>query len=194
MRNIPLGFPEGANGKETAYQCRDRKKHRFDPWVREISWRRTWKSTPVFLPGESHGQRGLAGYSPWSCKELGMTEVTEHNIFHCMNVLCCIYPSISVKTFGLFALWLWQIMLLWINIHNAIVFKALIILSSIYIPFKLDRRITFLNHCFMGKKCNSKLWVWLQYETSHQNFAINFLIWKGEILLNNSIQNGSICG
>ena len=36
--------------------------------------------------------------------ELGMTEVTEHNIFHCMNVLCRIYPSISVKTFGLFAL------------------------------------------------------------------------------------------
>ena len=47
---------------------------------------------------------GLAGSSPWSCKELGMTEVTEHNIFHCMTILCCIYPSISVKIFGLFAL------------------------------------------------------------------------------------------
>ena len=31
---------------------------------------------PVFLPGESHGQRSLAGYNPWDCKELDMTEVT----------------------------------------------------------------------------------------------------------------------
>ena len=34
----------------------------FDPWVREIPWRRAWQPTPVFLPGESHGQRSLAGY------------------------------------------------------------------------------------------------------------------------------------
>ena len=34
--------------------------------------------TPVFLPGESHGQRSLAGYSPQGCKELDMTEATEH--------------------------------------------------------------------------------------------------------------------
>jgi len=35
------------------------------PWVRKISWRRRWQATPVFLPGESHGQRRLAGCSPW---------------------------------------------------------------------------------------------------------------------------------
>ena len=46
----------------------------FNPWVRKIPWRREWQSTPVFLPGESHGQRRLAGYSPWSPKELDMTE------------------------------------------------------------------------------------------------------------------------
>ena len=40
-------------------------------------WRRKWQPTPVFLPGESHGQRSLAGYSPWVCKELDMTEATE---------------------------------------------------------------------------------------------------------------------
>ena len=33
-----------------------------------------WQPTPVFLPGESHGQRSLAGYCPWSCKESDMTE------------------------------------------------------------------------------------------------------------------------
>ena len=32
------------------------------------AWRRKWQPTPVFLPGESHGQRSLAGYSPWGCK------------------------------------------------------------------------------------------------------------------------------
>jgi len=36
----------------------------FDPWVRKIPWNRKWEPTPVFLPGESHGQRSLAGYSP----------------------------------------------------------------------------------------------------------------------------------
>ena len=40
----------------------------------EIPWRRKWLLTPVFLPGGFHGQRSLVGYSPWSCKELDMTE------------------------------------------------------------------------------------------------------------------------
>ena len=46
----------------------------FNPWVGKIPWRREWKPTPVLLLGESHGQRSLAGYSPWGCKELAMTE------------------------------------------------------------------------------------------------------------------------
>jgi len=36
---------------------------RFDPWVRKIPWRRAWQPTPVFLPGKSHEQRSLVGYS-----------------------------------------------------------------------------------------------------------------------------------
>ena len=36
---------------------------RFDPWVEKIPWRRKWQPTPVFLSGESHGQRSLAGYN-----------------------------------------------------------------------------------------------------------------------------------
>ena len=39
-----------------------------NPWVRKIPWRRERSPTPVFLPGESHGQRSLAGYSPWGCR------------------------------------------------------------------------------------------------------------------------------
>ena len=45
------------------------KRHWFDPWVRKIPWRRTWQPIPVFLPGESQGQRSLVGYSPWGHKE-----------------------------------------------------------------------------------------------------------------------------
>ena len=44
----------------------------FDPWVGKIPWRRG-HPTPVFLPGEFQGQRGLVGYSPHGCKELDMT-------------------------------------------------------------------------------------------------------------------------
>ena len=42
----------------------------FDPWAGKIPWRRKWQPTPVFLPGESHGQRSLVGCSPWGCKEM----------------------------------------------------------------------------------------------------------------------------
>ena len=42
------------------------------------SWRRKWQPTPVFLPGEFHGQKSLVGYSPWDCKELDMTEKHTH--------------------------------------------------------------------------------------------------------------------
>ena len=41
---------------------------RFNSWVGKIPWRRKWKPTPEFLPGKSHGQRSLAGYSPWGHK------------------------------------------------------------------------------------------------------------------------------
>ena len=54
----------------------------FDPWVGKICWRRLWQPTPIFLPGESHGQRSLAGYSPQGHKESDMTEVTEHAHTH----------------------------------------------------------------------------------------------------------------
>ena len=55
-------------------QCRRHKKPGFNPYVGEIPWRREWQPTPAFLPGESHGQRSLVGYSPWGHKELDTTE------------------------------------------------------------------------------------------------------------------------
>ena len=48
---------------------------RFNPWIRKTPWRRKWQPTPVFLPGRFHGQRSLAGYSPWGHKELDTAEL-----------------------------------------------------------------------------------------------------------------------
>ena len=45
----------------------------IDIYVVKLPWRRKWQPTPVFPPGESHGQRTLAGYSPWDGKESDMT-------------------------------------------------------------------------------------------------------------------------
>ena len=58
------------SGTESACQCR---RFRFDHWVGKILWRRKWEPTPVFLPGKSHGQRSLTGYSPWGCRKLETT-------------------------------------------------------------------------------------------------------------------------
>ena len=58
---LNLGLPWWFSGKKSTCQCR---RYGFNPWVRKIPWRRKWQPTPVFLPGKSHGQRNLAGYSP----------------------------------------------------------------------------------------------------------------------------------
>ena len=70
------GFPGCACGKEPTCQCRRCERCGLDPWVGKITWRRAWRSTLVFLPGKSHGQRSLVGYSPLGCKESDMAEVT----------------------------------------------------------------------------------------------------------------------
>ena len=61
------------SGKESTWQLR---KHGFNPRVGKMPWSRKWQPAPVFLPGKSHGQRSLAGYSPWGQKELDVTEHT----------------------------------------------------------------------------------------------------------------------
>ena len=69
-----FGLTGGTSGKELACQCMRHKRHRFDPWVRKIPWRRAQQPTSVFLPEESHGERNLVGYIPWGHKESDTTE------------------------------------------------------------------------------------------------------------------------
>ena len=68
------GFPHGTGDKEPPCQCRRHRRRGFDSWVKKIPRRRKWQPTPVSLPGESLGQRSLAGYSPWGGKESDTTE------------------------------------------------------------------------------------------------------------------------
>ena len=94
------GFAGSASGKESTCQCRRLRRCELDPWVRKIPWRRKWQPTPVFLPGESHGQRSL-----WAAVH-GVTEsdTTEHTHTHtythregCWNVMG---PAIPSRWFG----------------------------------------------------------------------------------------------
>ena len=65
-QNVETGLPWWLRWYRIHLQFR---RPEFDPWVMKI-WRRKWLPTPVVLPGKSHGQRGLTGYSPWGHKEL----------------------------------------------------------------------------------------------------------------------------
>ena len=87
------GFPGSASDKEPTCPFRRSKRCRFYPWVGKIPWRRAWQPTPVFLPGESHGQRSLEGYSlyiglqksqTW-LKQLSMQGLSELKYLKCLE-------------------------------------------------------------------------------------------------------------
>ena len=65
--------------KNPPANAEDARDMGFDSWVGKIPRRREWQPTPVFLPGESQGQRCLAGYRPLGRKELDTAEATEQH-------------------------------------------------------------------------------------------------------------------
>ena len=75
------------------WQWRRCKRCGFDPGLGRSPGEGQWQPTPGFLPGESHGQKSLVGYSPWDRKESDMTKETEHNKL--------IYTDITGDTGGL---------------------------------------------------------------------------------------------
>ena len=62
-----MGFPV-AQWQRICLQGRSYGRHRFYPWVGKVPWGRAWQPTPVFLPGEYHGQRSLMAYSSYGCR------------------------------------------------------------------------------------------------------------------------------
>ena len=65
--------------------CPQCGKHRFDSWVGKILWRKEWLPTPVFSPGESHGQRRLVSYSHCCRKELDRTATLQSGLYSNMS-------------------------------------------------------------------------------------------------------------
>ena len=79
------GLPWWLRRQSVCLQCRIPG---FDPWVRKIPWRRKWQSTLALLPGKSHGQRSLIGYSPWGRKESDTIERLHFHFFSFSRVVC----------------------------------------------------------------------------------------------------------
>ena len=73
---VQMELPRWFSTKESTCQFR---RHGFGPWVGKFTRRRKWQPTPVFLPGESHGQGSLVRYSPWGRKESDMNERLNSN-------------------------------------------------------------------------------------------------------------------
>ena len=75
--------------KNPSANAGDREDAGSIPGLERFPWRRRWQLIPVFLPGKSHGQRSLAGYSPWLCKESDMTEgLSTHTHTHTHVHVC----------------------------------------------------------------------------------------------------------
>ena len=87
-----------------------------------IPWRRAWQPTPAFLPGESHGQRSLEGYSPWGCKRVRLDWATKH---HDLKEVDC---SILLEIFT--SLGFWNISLLLFLQPHLVYLSAYFFLSS----------------------------------------------------------------
>ena len=100
-----LGFPGGPSFKEPTCKYRRPKRHRFNPWVGKIPWRKAKQPTPVFLPGESHGQRTVSGYFSNTSVKFGS--------FRSVSVLVCrlLVNLLKVKLLSCFRLFatLWTV-------------------------------------------------------------------------------------
>ena len=103
LPTMPLwGLPGGASGKEPDCQCRRCKRFRFDPWIEKIPWRKSWQSTPVFLPGESRWTEEPGGLQSRGPKELGTTERLSTtwqplNLHHLCKLASILYFLINSK-------------------------------------------------------------------------------------------------
>ena len=101
---IIWGFPGGSVVKNLPTNVGDTGDMSSIPGVRRIPWRREWLPIPLVLPGKSHGQRSLAGYSPCGHKKSDTTERLSTHTFHCLNLFIC---SSTPRDFAVLFLFPW---------------------------------------------------------------------------------------
>ena len=116
--NWPLGLLRWLSGKESTCQCKRHRRPGFDPWVGKICWRRKWQPTPVCLPGESHGQRSLAG-----CVVHGVTK-SQTWLSDWVHILHD-WPQVYRFFYGLSILFHWSICLFLCQYHAILTTVAL---------------------------------------------------------------------
>ena len=161
-----LGFPGGTSGKEPACHCRKCKRCRFDAWVRKIPWRRAWQPTPVFLPGESYGQRILVGYSSrshrvghgWS----DLTQMSMNKVIYYVQVTKSLHLKPIESSFPRLS----------INDHNnndIFAFITIWLISVVLISTLQDRTVRQLTRIF--KKCQVVLHLWFLF-SSHKEVSL----------------------
>ena len=107
-------FPGDSVVKNPPSNVKRYRRHRFNPWVRKIPWRK-WQLTPVFLPGKCRGQRSLVGYSPWGHRighnwatecDTASLKVLEHggcSVSDVQDTLACLREADCTHPNGMFA-------------------------------------------------------------------------------------------
>ena len=90
---LGLSFPAGAVVKNLPANAGDSRDTVLIPVLGKIPWKRQWQPTTIFLPREFHGQRTLAGYSPWGCKESDTTRLG-----YSVNKLTKMLPTCTVPS------------------------------------------------------------------------------------------------
>ena len=133
-----MGSPRGVSGKEPSCQFRRHNRCSCDPWVRKIPWRREWLPTPIFLPGELHGQRSLVDYSPWGCTQSNTTERLTVSLHFTGDINTTLHFSLGEKN-GMVCTWKLQ------EIHFLSFFFLLLIIS--YFLFFLFLLYFTLQYC-----------------------------------------------
>ena len=88
------GFPDGS-GIKNLPAVQETQRHGFHAWVRKMPWRKQWQPTPVFLLGEFHGPRSLAGYSPYGSQKVRHDWARTCTHTH-MHTLCPIRVELRV--------------------------------------------------------------------------------------------------
>ena len=158
------------------------KKCCFDPWVKKIPWRRAWQPTPVFLSGESHRQRSLAGYSPWGHKDWDMTKqrIFSLSIWFSDGSRDC--PGVWVHI----CIWVSRALLVEKKLLEAYVLLALITGSEVrenVLASQWEHYFSFVFHSWL-LSFQRKLWrvkdllTWIGFSLEYPSKAIIW-VWSG---------------
>ena len=146
-----LGFPGSSDGKELW-------RSQFDLWVGRIPWRKEWQPTPVFLPGESHGQRSLTGNSPWVAKSR-----TRLSDFHFISL----HLQWGVYLLSAPCVWLINIKGIQDGEHSLLLnTDSYSIRQFWYIFWIFDEEKCIMTETFPGFRKSLKLWIYILFITA----------------------------